>query len=164
MPPSASAGLLGIPRSSAGFRELAVVAACLALLGCGDAAGPPLEYLNHGDDAAYVGIAECRRCHVDIAATFARTGMGRSWYPLTPASAVEDWTEHNEIEVPRTGLRYRMLERDGRYFMRQFRAASDGGELAVDERELTWVVGSNHHSRSYVTESDGELFQAPIYW
>jgi Tfp pilus assembly protein PilF len=143
-----------------------VVAACLALLGCtGDVErAPALEHLSHGPDAEYVGIAECRRCHQDIAATYTKTGMGRSWYPLTPAIAVEDWSDDNEIEIPGTGLRYRMQERDGKYFMRQFRAASDGGELAVDERELVWVVGSNHHSRSYAVELDGELFQAPICW
>jgi Flp pilus assembly protein TadD len=144
----------------------AAIGACLLLFAaCSGTGDPPaLEHLNHGPDAEYVGIVECRRCHVEIATTYARTGMGRSWYPMHPSKAVEDWTENNEIEIPGTGLRYRMFERDGKYWMRQFRVSSSGAELAVDERELIWVIGSNHHSRSYATELAGNLFQAPVCW
>ncbi len=115
-------------------------------------------------EAVYVGEAECTRCHLGIAGTYAQTGMGRAWYRMTPAVAVEDFSERNEIEIPSTGLRYRMIARDGRYFMRQFRLDPDGAEFAADERELVWVIGSNHHSRAYVTMLGDKMFQAPICW
>lgn len=135
-------------------------AAVLLLSACGAPSDPPPPR----GDATYIGEAECRHCHLDIATTYEHTGMGRSWYRLTPEVVVEDFTRNNEIEVPGRGLRYRMLERDGRYFMRQFVARADGGEIAVDERELVWVIGSNNHSRSYVTTIGEKLFQAPVCW
>jgi predicted CXXCH cytochrome family protein len=114
--------------------------------------------------ATYVGPEECARCHAEIAETFAGTGMGRSWYRLTPANAVEDFDDDNEIEVPGAGVHYRMTSRDGRFYMRQFLRAEDGSERFPEEHELVWVVGSNNHSRAYVIEREGKLFQSPICW
>jgi Tfp pilus assembly protein PilF len=83
---------------------------------------------------------------------------------MSTAPVIEDWTSHNTIEVPATGLRYRMSRRDGKFFMRQAIADGRGGETAVDERELAWVVGSANHSRTYLVSQDGKLFQAPVCW
>ena len=112
----------------------------------------------------YVGVAECRPCHLDIATTFAQTGMGKSFYPMSPDRAVEDFEKNNEFVVNGTGLRYRMTERDGKYYQRQYMVDSKGKEVASDERQLEWVVGSNNHNRSYLVTLDERLFQAPICW
>ncbi|HEX5042253.1 MAG TPA: tetratricopeptide repeat protein [Candidatus Polarisedimenticolaceae bacterium] len=130
---------------------------CLLAAACARPQPPAAE-------AAYVGPGECARCHAEIAQTYARTGMGQSWYRLTPANAVEDFTEENEIELPGSGVRYRMTARDGRFYMRQFLRGAGGKEAFAEEHELKWVVGSNHHSRAYVIEREGKLFQTPICW
>jgi Flp pilus assembly protein TadD len=83
---------------------------------------------------------------------------------MSTAPVVEDWTVHNTVEVPATGLRYRMARRDGKFFMRQSITDGRGGETAVDERELVWVIGSANHSRTYVVSQNGKLFQAPVCW
>lgn len=114
--------------------------------------------------ARFVGRDACQPCHAEIWSTFSHTGMGRSWSPMSTAPVVEDWTSHNTIEVPSTGLRYRMSRRDGKFFMRQSIADGRGGETAVDERELVWVIGSANHSRQYLIEEDGKLLQAPVCW
>jgi len=142
--------------------------------GCGGSpqTPPPPEPMDDGPapvvetaaEDTYVGTAECLGCHPDVAATYAQTGMGKAFFPLTPETAVEDFTRDNEIEIPGTGLRYRMIERDGRYFQRQFVPDSRGGELVVDEREVAWVLGSGKHARSYVTLVGDELFQMPMCW
>jgi len=90
--------------------------------------------------------------------------MGRSWYPLTPGRAIEDWTTHNTFDVKTTGLHYRMFRREGKFFMRQSLVDPKGRETAVDERELTRVVGSGHHSRTYLVAVGNQLFQAPMCW
>lgn len=124
--------------------------------------GPVLA--NHDPSVAYVGAQACAKCHQEIASTYAHTGMGRSAYPMTPAVAVEDFTTNNLFVDESTGLHYRMFERDGAYWMRQFLRDSDGAETYADERRIDWVIGSNHHSRSYVTIRDGAWYQMPVCW
>jgi predicted CXXCH cytochrome family protein len=113
---------------------------------------------------AHVGARECLGCHPDVAATYPETGMGRAFYPLTSDVAVEDFSDDNEFVVPGSGLRYRMVVRDGRYYQRQFVQDLAGDEWVVDEREMQWVIGSGNHARSYITAVGDELFQMPICW
>jgi len=151
-------------------RRPAGIVALLALAACGGSSkAPPASsaggaFLNQSLDVSYVGVEACRPCHAERWSTFAHTGMGRSWYPLTADRAIEDWTTRNTVDVPASGLRYRMSRRDGKFFMRQSLIDPRGGENAVDERELTRVVGSGHHSRTYIVVMDGKLFQAPVCW
>ncbi len=138
---------------------------CLAAstIACGSKPGVS-GFLNQAPDVRYVGIDNCVDCHQDKAATYAKTGMGRSFYPMTAEVAIEDFSERNDIEIPWQGLRYRMTRRDGKFFMRQSASDGRGGEMAVDERDLVFVVGSGNHSRSYLTVENGSLFQAPVCW
>jgi Tfp pilus assembly protein PilF len=115
-------------------------------------------------EAKYVGKETCRPCHTEIASTYSRTGMGRSWYPMVGAPEIEDWTNKNSFTVPSTGLRYKMTKRDAKYYVRQSISDGRGGETAVDERELVWAVGSANHSRQYLVVQDGKMFQAPVCW
>src|SRR4029079_14131254 len=77
---------------------------------------------------------------------------------------IEDWSEHNTVHRPATGLHYRMFRRDGKFCMRQSVVDPSGRESAVDERELTRVVGPGNHSRTYLVEEKGKLYQAPVCW
>jgi Flp pilus assembly protein TadD len=140
----------------------------LLALSCGrpesDSASRGPLLANHDRSVAYVGAQACAKCHQEIAATHARTGMGRSAYRMTPAVAVEDFTTSNLFVDESTGLHYRMFERDDAYWMRQFLVDSKGTETYADERRIDWVIGSNHHSRSYVTIRDGAWYQMPVCW
>lgn len=146
---------------------LAALAAA-ALVGCGGNSGPAAarktSFLNQAPGVRYVGREACRSCHAETASTYAHTGMGRSFYPMTARATIEDFSRHNEFEVEGTGVHYRMAERAGKYFMRQFVVGARGREEAVDEREMIWVAGSGNHSRSYVTSVEGRLFQMPVCW
>ena len=55
-------------------------------------------------EAGYVGPKTCATCHREIAATYAKTGMGRSWYPLEATGVVEDFEKHNVVEFEGSGL------------------------------------------------------------
>lgn len=158
----------GIRRCAAGVGALVLLTATLA--GCArdpagtdasDPTSPP--FLNMAAEVKYVGAAECRSCHLGIHTTYKQTGMGMSLYPLTADNVVEDFTDNNLL-VTDTGVRYRMYERDGRFYQRQFVLDSAGNEMAAEERELINVIGSNNHSRSYVTMIDDKWFQAPVCW
>jgi CHAD domain-containing protein/tetratricopeptide (TPR) repeat protein len=150
----------------------ALVLSLLALgLSCAidGASGPPPDtygstvLLNQDPAVRYVGRQACKSCHEANYATFTRTGMGRSFYPMGPEAVVEDFDTDNVV-VADSGLRYRTYRRDGKYYQKQFLLDSKGREIASDERELIWAVGSNNHGRGYVTVQSGGLFQAPVCW
>jgi Tfp pilus assembly protein PilF len=155
-----------------GVRRIAGAVAVAALTACGGDPGheavpaPVAEgtFLNQAHGVGYVGGDTCRPCHAETWSTFSHTGMGRSSYPLAADRVVEDWTTRNVFDVKATGLRYRMFRRDGKFFMRQSLIDGNGGETAVDERELIRVVGSGHHSRAYLVAVGDKLFQAPMCW
>jgi hypothetical protein len=140
-------------------RRIAVVAALMTLAACGRKAEKEASHA-----AAYVGVDACQSCHAETWSTFSHTGMGRSWYPMNGARIVEDWTTHNTFDVKDQGLRYTMSRRDGRFFMRQAAVDPAGREFAVDERELTRVIGSGNHGRTYLVADGNKLFQAPACW
>lgn len=133
----------------------------VAVAGCSAPEGP---LPGATAEARFVGAASCRPCHQGIASTYAHTGMGRAWSRMEPGNAPEDFSGARVVAVPGSPVRYRMAERDGRYFVRQFVVDGAGRERAVDEREIVWVAGSNNHSRSYATVVDGQLFQVPVCW
>ena len=143
------------------------VAACVAVrqpVRDEAASEAPLRFLNQGPEVKYVGRDQCKLCHLGIFETFAGTGMGRSFYPLTAETAVEDFTGNNQLVVQTKGVHYRMYERGGRYYQRQYLLDSRGREFAVDERQLVYVIGSNNHGRGYVTLQGDGMFQAPVCW
>jgi len=87
--------------------------------------------------------------------------MGRAFYPLA-GNAVERFGE--TLSVPSQDLHYTIFEKDGRYFMRQFQHNTAGAEINADTRELTFVIGSGNHSRSYVVLEGDRMYQAPVCW
>jgi cytochrome c-type biogenesis protein CcmH/NrfG len=151
-------------RGPEGHRRARILALCLTAAACGrdrEATPPPAA---PAAEAKYVGGDACRPCHAEIWSTYERTGMGRSWYPMSEAPVIEDWTKNNSFVVPATGLRYTMTRRNGKFYARQSIDDGRGGQTAVDERELVWAVGSANHSRQYLIVQDGKLFQAPVCW
>ena len=157
--------------------KLASLVMCAALFaacgGGGDSTSEPNPelaaqpaYLPQNTDMSveYVGQETCQACHFEVFGTTSGTGMGRAFYPMSPEVEVEDFTDDNMLVILESGLHYRMVERDGLYYQQQFMLDSSGAEVAFDERQLKWVIGSNNHSRSYVVEVDGKMFQAPICW
>lgn len=113
----------------------------------------------------YVDPAVCARCHQDIAETYSKTGMGRSFFVPTPANMVEDYVHSNTVFHQPSGLRYTMLERNGEFFMRRSEAGFDGKETNGMEERIDYVIGSGNHSRSYLHRApDGQLIELPVSW
>src|SRR6202046_2250574 len=74
---------------------------------------------SHSD---YVDGAVCASCHRDIAETYRKTGMGRSFFIPTAANAMEDYAHANTVFHELSGLRYTMVERNGEFFERRSQA------------------------------------------
>ena len=69
--------------------------------------------------------------------------------------------------VPRqpSGIHYEMVERDGRYFQRQYTIGFDGKPDNVLETSIDYVLGSGNHARTYLHRTNtGTLIQLPLGW
>jgi Flp pilus assembly protein TadD len=148
---------------SAAFAAALLVSATVAVL---------RQRSNHSTAAVtrdphsdYVDGAECASCHQDIAATYARTGMGRSFSRPTATNVVEDYTHANSLSHQPSGLHYTMLERNGEFFQRRSQIGFDGKETNVIEQRVDYVIGSGNHSSSYLRRApDGQLIELPVSW
>ena len=114
-----------------------------------------------GDD--YVDPAVCATCHSGIADSFAKTGMGRSFFRLQPQTAVEAFGKPYYHALSDTW--FAMLERGGKYFQRRWQIGFDGKETNVEEKQVDYVLGSGNHNRSYVHQTNhNTLQQLPLAW
>jgi predicted CXXCH cytochrome family protein len=113
----------------------------------------------------YVDAVVCARCHQEIAETYRKTGMGRSFYLPTAGNVVEDYGHANTVFHQPSGLSYTMIERNGEFFQRRSEAGFDGKEANVMEEKIDYVIGSGNHSRSYLHRApDGQLIELPVSW
>lgn len=149
-------------------RSAAWIAGLVLTVGCGgdspETESRDIPFRNVSQEIGWVGMDACRECHFEKHSTYRHTGMGRAFYPMEPSVAVEDFRGANDVGVVDSVMRYRMTERNGRYYQREYVPDSAGNELVSNEHELLWVIGSNNHSRSYAIEIEGKMFQAPICW
>jgi predicted CXXCH cytochrome family protein len=115
--------------------------------------------------AQYVDAAVCARCHGEIANHYRKTGMGRSFYRLSPANAIEDFTPGKTYYHEASGSYFAMIERDGKYYQRRWQKGFDGRETNVDEKQVDFVMGSGNHVRAYLHRTGrNTLQQLPLGW
>lgn len=108
---------------------------------------------------AALALLACTPCHAAIVESYARTGMGRSFYAMTSKSRVEDFTRKNRFFHEPSQSWFAMTERRGRYFMKR---EHRNGTI---EKEIHFVLGSGNHARSYVNRTaQGRLLALPVSW
>ena len=152
---------------------LAVIVALLAILGgiqryrggaakgkSAQAPGPDPQ-----TNAGYVDPSICETCHADIAQTFHKTGMGRSFSRLGPGNVVEDFKANNSFYNKASDRYYTMIERDGKFYERRHQIGYDGKETNALENSIDFIVGSANHARTYLHRTpDGKLMELPVSW
>ncbi|MCB1020400.1 MAG: hypothetical protein KDC27_10755, partial [Acidobacteria bacterium] len=114
--------------------------------------------------AGYVEAAACRDCHREIWDSYAKTGMGRSFYRPAPENAVEKYG--GEAFYHKASDRYyRMTERGGKYYQRRFQIGARKQETNVVEKEIHYVMGSGNHARTYLHQkATREIVELPLGW
>jgi len=113
----------------------------------------------------YVNPAVCETCHRDIAASYQKSGMGRSFYRLNSATAVEDFTPDKPFYHEASRSYFAMIERGGRYYQRRWQISVDGRETNIDEKQVDYVMGSGNHSRTYLHLTPRNTLQElPLGW
>ncbi len=113
---------------------------------------------------AYVDAALCATCHAGIAATFAKTGMGRSFAKITPDTPVEPFADKPFYHAASDSY-FSMLVRDGKTYQRRWQLGHNGQEINIEEKSVDYVLGSGNHGRTYLhlTTRNG-LQQLPLGW
>ena len=107
----------------------------------------------------------CRSCHAEIYRSYGEVAMARSFYPPSPDNVIEDYTRENHFYHAPSKRHYRMIQREGRFYQRRYRLDAGGNEKNVLEREVTHVIGSGEHARSYLSlDERGVLRQLPVTW
>ena len=128
----------------------------------GDGAEP---FSRSGRDAGYAEPAACVPCHTETAATFRQTGMGRSFFPLTPENAAADFSGRKPFHHEASRRYYLPFEREGQYFIRRYQQGPGGGHINVVEKEIHYVMGSGNHARGYIHRTpQNRLLQLPLTW
>jgi predicted CXXCH cytochrome family protein len=121
-----------------------------------DAPPPESPFAAHGS---------CRPCHAAIADSYRRVAMARSLYRPSAGNMVEDYRTNNHLFHAASGRHYRMTEHGGRFYQERYQLDERGAEVNKLEVEISYVIGSGNHARSYLRLStSGELTQLPVTW
>ncbi|WP_425099000.1 tetratricopeptide repeat protein [Tropicibacter sp. S64] len=117
-----------------------------------------------GAAAGYIEDAACAECHADKAESYAEMGMAKSFRAAHDAPQIETFDGLPFHHEP-SDRWYDVRREDGDYIFRRWRVAPDGSEVDVWERKADWIVGSGHHVRTFLYQTDdGALFEIPLAW
>jgi predicted CXXCH cytochrome family protein len=114
---------------------------------------------------AYVNPTLCADCHGDIAAKYAKTGMGRAFSRPTAENTLQDFPRGSKFHQKASDSYFSMFDRDGKYYQRRWQIGFDGKETNVDEKQVDYVIGSGNHSRTYLHRTSRNTLQVlPLSW
>jgi Flp pilus assembly protein TadD len=109
----------------------------------------------HSAEPGYVDPAACRPCHEQIADSYSKTGMARSF---AKARAAPPLTEFFHQPSERY---YSVVERSGETYLRR----SQAGGVNVIEKRIDYAIGSGNHSQTFLhRDPRGRLIELPVSW
>ena len=116
-----------------------------------------------GAAPGYVDDQHCGTCHADLHRSYQHVGMAKSFYKPRPDNNIEIF---GRLFHHKPSDQYMQLQwRDGRLFFRRHQLHADGKPINELELPVDWILGSGHHSRTYVYQTpNGELYQLPLAW
>ena len=119
-------------------------------------------FLNTNLEVGYLGSDSCRGCHSQHDAAFRHTSMGRSMSEVDPAREPPDGV----FDHPLSKRRYEVRRQgdQGQIWHRELLLTDGPSEIVLSEFPVKYVVGSGHHSLTYLVETDGFLVESPITW
>lgn len=123
---------------------------------------PPLSaspFLNTSPEVSYVGVKVCAECH---------KGKHRTWQYTPHSKALGDLNLADEPAdaqfVHAASGQTNSIYRDHGQMHHRSAARDEHGEFVVEDHVIRFLVGSGHHTRSYLVEDDGFLSESPLTW
>ena len=125
----------------------------------------PLGYsVTEGAAPGYLPDKACATCHVDLYTSYQHVGMAQSFARPRPENVIENF-EAAPYFHPASQRYYEMRRRGDRFVFKRYQLDDHGQPINVFEREVDWILGSGHKTRSYLYQTEaGELYQLPIGW
>ena len=120
----------------------------------------PSRFLNTTDASQYVGGEACRDCHAEQYDSYLQTAHSKALGDIH----LDEEPRDAGYDHLTSGRSYRVYRQGDELRHRESRRAPDGGELAFADYAMRYVIGSGHHSRSYLVEDDGFLVESPVTW
>lgn len=120
--------------------------------------------VTSGASPGYVDDAACALCHTDLAESYRKKGMGRSFYRPRPETDIEDFSAPPFVHEP-SGQSMQLVRRDGKLLFRRWQTDAAGRPVHLLEQPVDWILGSGDHARTYLYRTTGgELYQLPLAW
>ena len=128
---------------------------------CAAAAEPPSLQISN---AGYLEPGDCATCHRDIADSYARTGMARSFGTVRSEKEFPE-LKSGAFHHSASEEYFSVYARDGKPFLKRHQIGFDGTVTNVLETRIDYWFGSGNHARSYINRTkSGELVELPITW
>jgi predicted CXXCH cytochrome family protein len=127
------------------------------------------QLANQQPAGRYADPAVCAQCHSAIAATYRKTGMGRSFHQVRSAKDLDESgpapTLDKPFSHPASNSFFAMVLRDGAWYQRRWQTGFDGKETEIDEKRVDYVIGSGNHSRTFLHLTERNTLQElPLGW
>jgi hypothetical protein len=90
--------------------------------------------------------------------------MGRSFAPLSHVASADRYDPAAQNPFEKSGIQFRVDLQDGHVLHRASHPVQGSAPLFNVANEVTFVLGSGSHGRSYLVNHEGYLFQSPISW
>ena len=114
---------------------------------------------------AYADATVCAECHSEIAATYRKTGMGRSFRKLESEKDLGAAAPAKPFYHAASKSFFNMVFQNGAWFQRRWQTGFDGKETNVDEKSVDYVLGSGNHSRTLLHLTERNILQElPLGW
>ncbi len=118
-------------------------------------------FRNLADSVAYVGMQTCKTCHLEIYNSYQQTGMGQSFGLATANKTAAKFGQHQSVYDRKNDLYYYPFFKDSIFFVLEYRL--DGKDTSHSRLEqISYIIGSGHHTNSHFIQQNGYLYQAPI--
>lgn len=123
---------------------------------------PHSDWRNVYDTSAhYVGMDQCKQCHMSVYESFIQTGMGQSFAPASRLKSAADFSAHASVYDKDKDFYYKPYFNGDSLYIMEYRLE---GHDTIHKRveRVHYIIGSGQHTNSHIYNVNGYLYQAPI--
>lgn len=153
--------------------QLLLLVTLFALAACHDMEGldesqfvrdGDLVFVNTAKEVKYVGSKACRPCHEEIYDAYMRSPTGKSMSVMDSSNVIEQFPQQQAVYDSTRDFYYEMVQKDGKYFQREYRLGSAGNVIHERMMQAQYVIGSGTNLRMYFYDENGTFYQLPLTW
>ena len=115
-------------------------------------------------NAGYVEPGACTSCHQEIAASYARTAMART-FGVVRSTAEIPTLKGGVVAHEMSAEFFSIVTHNDQPWLKRWETGFDGAAANVLEARMDYWFGSGNHARSFINRTPtGELIELPLTW